>query len=235
MKNSREFLLKRETANDYNERLIVFTDIYTEYRKRMGKPLRILDIGCGKSVEMIRSKTEGDYYCGCDFFENVNVSLDQYVTLDFNEEKLSEKLPNTTFDVIYCGEVIEHLFSPDDLLDELKKLMHDESILILSTPNLGYYVNRILLLFGIAPLFLENSSRRKMGRVFQFLGEGNETEGHIKVFTYGALKELVDSCGFTTLRVVPVSIWGFWLDRVVQAFSKSLAADNVFVLKKKPD
>ena len=137
MKNSREFLLKRETANDYNERLVVFTHLCERYRKWAQKPLRILDIGCGKNVEMIRVKVDGDFYCGVDFFDRVNVTLDRYVSIDFNEEKLSEKLKGETFDVIFCGEVIEHLFSPDDLLDDLRTLMNSKSILILSTPNLG--------------------------------------------------------------------------------------------------
>lgn len=79
--------------------------------------------------------------------------------------------------MIFCGEVIEHLFSPDDLIDEIKTLMHSESILILSTPNLGYWVNKLLLIFGISPLCLENSSEIKLGRKFKFLGQFNKTEG----------------------------------------------------------
>jgi len=116
---------------------------------------------------------------------------------------------------------------------EMHKLMHDESILILSTPNLAYYMNRIMLLFGISPFFLENSSVEKLGRKFSFLGQGNPTEGHIKVFTYGALRDLILKEGYRIKDIVSSSgPWNFFLDDIVAKFSKSLSGTNIFVLEK---
>ena len=40
-----------------------------------------------------------------------------------------------TFDVIVCGELIEHISNPGLMLDGIKRFMHDESILIITTPN----------------------------------------------------------------------------------------------------
>jgi hypothetical protein len=103
--------------------------------------------------------------------------------------------------------------------------------LIFSTPNLGYYVNRILLLFGISPLFLENSSYNKLGRKYKFLGQGNVTEGHIRLFTYGALKDLFKLKNYKIVDTRPVSVWNFWPDKFISKISKSLSSDNVFILK----
>src|SRR5680860_24849 len=188
MKNIDEFLSKRQTASGFNIRLKYFISEYLKYKKTYPHPpIKILDIGCGHNCELFKYKLEEDKYYGCDFYDKINIRIDDYQKISLNEEKLTDKYEDKKFDVIFCGEVIEHLFSPDSLLDEIKKLMHENTILILSTTNLGDYMNRIMLLFGISPFFLENSSEVKLGRKFRFLGQFNKTEGHIRLFTYLSL------------------------------------------------
>lgn len=224
-----------QTAQRAHDRLKVFVREYRRYRakRNQDRPLSILDIGCGQDAQLAKFKAAGDFYAGCDFFESVNVKLDDYRRIDLNEDKLSEKFAGQKFDVIFCGEVIEHLFSPDDLLKEMRELMGDESVLILSTPNLAYYLNRLMLLFGISPFFLENSSEVKLGRKLRILGQGNKTEGHIRVFTYGAMIDLIRKEKMKIIKVIGVpGPWSFWPDRAVSFFSRSLAAGNVFILKK---
>lgn len=231
-KNYDQFLDRKETAYASWLRLDVFGKLYLQYKEEQEKPLEILDIGCGKEVFLKKFKAKDDRYYGCDFYSKPNVKLDGYTKIDLNKEQLNVKLNNKKFDVIFCGEVIEHLFSPDDLLDEIRNLMHKDSILILSTPNLGYYVNRVLLLLGISPLFLENSSYFKLGRKFKAFGQGNTTEGHIRLFTYGAIRDLIKMKKFKIEAVEPVMIWNFWPDKLIGRISRSLSPDNVFILKK---
>ena len=238
MKNTNEFLSRRRTASRFRVRLRYFVRQYLEYKKTHHHlPIKILDIGCGHNCELFNYKLGEDKYFGCDFYETIDIKIDDYKRINLNEERLTDRYKNEKFDVIFCGEVIEHLFSPDELLDEVKKLMDRDSILILSTPNLGYYLNRIMLLFGISPLFLENSSEVKLGRKFKFLGQFNKTEGHIRLFTYGALKDLLKMKGFQIIKVKSITIWDnvpIWdyvFDRAIGLLSKSLSADNVFTVK----
>jgi hypothetical protein len=105
-------------------------------------------------------------------------------------------------------------------------------VLILSTPNLGYWVNRLLLLVGISPLFVENSASVKLGRRFRFLGQGNATQGHIRLFTYRAARDLLELQGFELLRTRSVPFWSFPVDRLVCRVSRSLAPDNVYVARR---
>lgn len=226
---------KRETAQEINERLKIFISEYKDYKKTHTHPLKILDIGCGKNPQILPYKFPKDHYYACDYYKRINKKVKQYKSLDLNTDNLSEKFSLQKFDVIFCGEVIEHLFSPDHLLNEIGKLMNDDSILILSTPNLGYYVNRIMLLFGISPLYLENSSELKLGRKFKIFGQGNSTEGHIKVFTYGALLDLFKIQKYKIVKITSSSTWSFFLDKIIPKISKSLSATNVFVLKKLSD
>lgn len=230
--NYNNFLKNRETAQNLNNRLKIFINEYANHRRKHNHPLKILDIGCGKDPQILNFVSREDLYSTCDYYESINKQVYSYKQVDLNCEKLSEKFPNQKFDVIFCGEVIEHLFSPDYMLAEIKKLMHKDSILILSTPNLGYYVNRLMLLVGISPLYLENSSEYKLGRKFRIFGQGNTPEGHIKVFTYGALLDLFKIQKFTIIKTISCSTWSFFLDKFISKFSKSLAAANVFILKK---
>jgi SAM-dependent methyltransferase len=233
----REFLLEHETAStlEGSERLAIFVEQYRRHRAAAARrPLRILDIGCGRDAYLAETIDAIDEYWGCDFYESPRRTLAHYLQIDLNEQRLSDELRTEQFDVIFCGEVIEHLFSPDDLLDDMRALLREDGILILSTPNLGYYPNRLLLLLGISPLFLENSSRRKLGRRLRLLGQGNTTEGHIRLFTYRALRELIAISGFEVVSVTPSRIWNLPFDGLVCRFSRSLAPDNVFVIRKRP-
>jgi len=232
MKNAKEFLTKRQTSSGFNTRLKCFVGQYLNYKKKYPNPIKILDIGCGANCVLFKHKLGEDKYCGCDFYDKINIEIDDYKSINLNEERLTDEYKGEKFDVIFCGEVIEHLFSPDNLLDEIKELMHEDSILILSTPNLSYYPNRILLLFGISPFFVENSSELKLGRGLKMLGQGHLTEGHIRVFTHGALKDLLKLKGFKIISITPVPVWNYILDRLICRLSKNLSANNVFVLKK---
>lgn len=233
MKNYREFYSQMNTAQLFNYRLKIFIDEYQEYRNKHPHVLKILDIGCGKKAELFNYIIKDDCYFACDFYETIDIQTDNYMKVDLNEDNLSELYFNQKFDVIFCGEVIEHLFSPDNLIEEIKKIMHSESILILSTPNLSCYLNRILLFIGISPLFLENSSEVKLGRKFKVLGQHNKTEGHIRLFTYGALIDFLKLKDLKIIKIIPTYVWDIFFDKIICSFSKSLAQNNVFILKKK--
>jgi SAM-dependent methyltransferase len=229
-----EFLKGRKTAHafDVNNRLSLFIDAYKQHRAALGRPLRVLDIGCGTDpVLAVRVEPEDEYH-GCDFYDRIEQEIDAYVQIDLNRESLASRLEGSTYDVVFCGEVIEHLFSPDALLRDVKTLMSHDSVLVLSTPNLGYWLNRLLLLAGISPLYLENSAETKLGRFTKRLGQGNPTEGHIRLFTYRALLDFVDRLGFVVVETTGTYTWAFPPDRLIARLSHSLAPSNVLVLKR---
>lgn len=196
--------------------------------------MRILDIGCGLEPALLRFKAPGDTYHGCDFYRERPHGIDQYTQLDLNRDSLTALVGKAQFDVVFCGEVIEHVFSPDALLREIRTVMRRDAILVLSTPNLGYWLNRLLLLVGVSPMFLENSAERKLGRFTRLLGQGNPTEGHIRLFTYRALRDLLELLEFEVVSVTPTYVWRLPPDLVISRLSKSLAATNVFVLRLGP-
>ncbi|HEX6458338.1 MAG TPA: class I SAM-dependent methyltransferase [Thermoleophilaceae bacterium] len=228
-----QFYSHVETANlELNPRLRVFIDEYRRVQSSAGRPLRVLDVGCGRRALLSKEVAGVDEYWGCDIAPDQEVDLDHYRRVDINERSLKE-LFDGRFDVIFCGEVVEHVFNPDALIADLRDMLADGGVLVLSTPNLGYWLNRLMLLVGISPFFLENSAHKKLGRRFTFFGQGNETQGHIRLFTYRAMRDLAADLGLRLVRARAVPVWANPVDRLICRVSRSLSPDVVYVLVRR--
>lgn len=226
----RDFYARRGTGIQVNTRLALLLKLYQQHREALGRSVSVLDVGCGHEAVLLKHLHPADQYTGCDIVPPV-VSVPAFVAVDLNEDSLAETFSGATFDVIFCGEVIEHVFNPDALLEGLRALMSRSSILLLSTPNLAYWANRLLLLTGISPLFLENSSRTKLGRRWKRLGQGNPTEGHIRVFTHRAMLDLIRLQRLEVAGVYSVPSWNLLIDRLLCRISHNLAPVNVYKLR----
>ena len=199
----------------------------------------VLDIGCGRGalLQIVKERFSPSRLVGVDVAPNTpqymrELSMEGYAKdassgLDFGDE---------SFDAVICGEVIEHVIDTDRLVSEIKRVLKPNGIMILTTPNLAYFVNRFMLLAGLQPLFTETSLHQNLGRRWRFLGQGGSTQGHLKVFTLGALRELIEEAGFSEpkiegYRFFQNGIRGF-IDGIA-ARKPSLAAGFVVVARKR--
>jgi len=161
-------------------------------------PERVLDLGCGRGqlLRMLAARHPADY-TGLDAAPEVATSGWTYRSGD-----LTARLPfaDGSFDLVVAGEVIEHVPHPDDLLREARRVLAPGGTLVISTPNLVCWANRVLVPLGVQPLFTETSSHVALGRRLRVLGQGNEVQGHLKVFTSRSLQELLEREGFEVRR-----------------------------------
>jgi SAM-dependent methyltransferase len=199
---------------------------------------RLLDIGCGpgRNLEAIHRVRPGADLHGIDIGRGVEGVL-QELGFTGHQCDASEKIPypDAFFDAVVCGEVIEHVVDTDNLLREVRRVLIPGGTLIITTPNLAYAVNRIMLLFGLQPFFSETSMQCNLGRRFSFLGQGNEVQGHLRIFTLPALLDILRLNGFqvqstTGYRWIQKGIAGK-IDAVLR-LKPSLAAG--FVISAKP-
>lgn len=106
--------------------------ILKDYLKKSIQHFRILDIGCGN----------GEI---CDFFSKEN---DQYATDVVDQRRKiksdvkftlveSEKLPfaDNFFDIVISNQVIEHLGDQDLHLREINRILKNDSVCYIATPN----------------------------------------------------------------------------------------------------
>lgn len=159
---------------------------------------KLLDVGCGDGSFAARFKQ----YCrvtGVDVSQCA-VELANKAGIDARRVDISrEVLPfeDGFFDLVYMGDIIEHLLNPDFAISEVFRVTRPCGFLILSTPNLASWLNRLLLLVGMQPMFTEVSTVRGFGRpgwrVFSVVG-------HLRLFTYRALKEFLAFHGFNIIE-----------------------------------
>jgi len=131
------------------------------------------------------------------------------------------------YDTIMMLDVIEHLADPEDFLDRLRcQFDHEPKILIMSTPNIAFGVQRLSLLFG----------------QFNYGRTGILDRTHTRLFTFRTLRHLLRDAGFTirVMRGVPApfplvagdTVGGalLWFNRVLIRLSKTLFSFQIFVV-----
>jgi len=114
------------------------------------------------------------------------------VRVDLSNEELP--FQSNCFDMISAIDLIEHLFDPDHFLREVNRVMRNRGFLVLTTPNLAFWGNRVLLLFGYQPLMSEPSTKFAAG--YLFVPKGFHPAGHIRLFTLRALEDMLRANNF---------------------------------------
>ena len=185
-------------------------------------PASTLDIGCGRGFLLDLQARRGlTGLAGVDVYDDVTDERFDYVRADVTQ---ALPIPDATFECVIAGEIIEHVPNPDDFLREIRRVLKPGGTLIVSTPNLVSWANRILVPLGVQPLGTETSSEISLGRRHRVLGQGNQVQGHLKVFTHRALGEILERYGFTvTQRLGVPAFFPKPIDRIDRLIAKRVA------------
>lgn len=211
-------------------------------KERHNSP-KLLDIGCGdgaftfqlartlKCSEVIGVDISKESLEICSF----NQRLSKSYCLDIEKEFIP--LPDSYFDFVYAGEIIEHLIDTDRLLDEIHRLLTPEGIAIIDTPNLASLLNRIALFLGFQPYLSSVSLKYNVGKLLSPSKASGEHVGrHIRLFTKRSLKQLLELHHFRIIKTCGAGMSEETnLSRLSnKAFSSitSLAPIMIFVVKK---
>jgi len=92
-----------------------------------------------------------------------------------------------TFDYVYAGEIIEHVFNTHSFLDEINRVIKTEGTVVLTTPNLAKIDDRLKFLIGKTP--------RQIAHLHPFLYL------HIRPFTYDLLRQALEEHGFSKVSL----------------------------------
>lgn len=197
--------------------------------KRTQSRMSLLDVGCGGASGTAHILSLNDHIDAI----GVDISLkslervrhDRMHVLCAELDGVSLPFKSNSFDIVVVDEVIEHLCNTDCVLREIRRVLVPGGTLLISTPNLASWFNRLMLLFGLLPAFAEVSYEKIYGR------PGRDVVGHLRLFTFRALTEMLTDHGFVVRRAR-----GTWfsalkglthhIDRVMSRFPR-LAADIV--------
>lgn len=176
---------------------------------------KVLDCGCGNCdfTEMIGRKICTNDICGVDIAEKSLQICEKknvkYCLADLNKPF---PFPNEVFDVICANQVVEHIFETDIFLKECYRTLKWGGYALISTPNLASFHNIISLIFGWQPMTSDVSYEFYVGNPLNPRNKelrGDRKLGHIRLFTYRALKELLKLHGFKIEKIVGVSFYPF--------------------------
>lgn len=198
---------------------------------------KVLDIACGVSL---LGKTFSDQVYGFDLNpQAVKVAQKNGIQAKVGDVEKKWDYPDNYFDIVIASHIIEHVVNPDQLILEAKRVLKKGGLLIVSTPNLAAWFNRILLLVGVQPFFTEVSTIDKtLGIKFtRKLIQLRSPLGHLRVFTLGSLKDILSMHGFKIIKISGAEFLAFpplllFIDRM---FAHIISfASNIIVIAKKP-
>ena len=152
---------------------------------------RVLDLGCaGGYVGTALRRQRGCRVTGVDKFPlGPGMELDEFIRHDLNSGFPAVDLRQ--YDYVLLLDVIEHLSSPEALVDELRaalKLSPSTKVLV-STANIGFFLNRLGLVLG----------------QFNYGKRGILDLTHARLFTFASFRRLFEQAGFRVrqMRGIP--------------------------------
>lgn len=150
---------------------------------------KILDIGCFDGILLSLVNNQDNDFFGLDasdwaieHMRKKEIKVQQF----FLDDKTKLPFENDYFDIVVAGEIIEHIFDTDFLLEEISRVLKPGGKLLMSTPNVASLGRRLFLFFGKSPI-IELSPNEA------------DSVGHIRYFTCKTLKNILEKHGFKTV------------------------------------
>jgi SAM-dependent methyltransferase len=89
----------------------------------------VLDVGCGRKP--YQHLTPATRYVGVDLDTPATRAL---AAADFYYDGRKLPFPDAGFDAVVCSQVLEHVFTPDAFLAEIRRVLRPAGVLLLATP-----------------------------------------------------------------------------------------------------
>jgi SAM-dependent methyltransferase len=154
----------------------------------------VLEVGCGTgraAGSWITSHCAA--YTGVDISENAvaearKLGLNAHVIQDASELPFA----GSSFDVVLCLEVLEHLFQPFLAAREILRVLRPGGVLLVTVPNVTHWQHRLFFfLAGGWDPSGDSLSRQEPWR-----------DPHIRFFTVGVLNRMLDAANFSHIHTI---------------------------------
>lgn len=189
----------------------------------IGKNKIVLEVGCSTGYVSSKLKENNCQVYGIELEQNdAEIAREHCVdVLNIDIEK-TETLPYAPeqFDVIIFGDVLEHLRSPETILNKLKQYLKAGGYIVVSLPNITYWSIRMKILMG----------------KFEYTDNGILDSTHVRFFNYKSAIELLEKSGYRIIKkdyvpptIFPITRFCYFFTRF---FPNLLAFQFIFVAVK---
>lgn len=146
----------------------------------------LLEIGCLSGDFLLKLNKIGWNCVGIEFSDACTKGIEKGLNILKHDVENGLPFDSEVFDVVYAGELVEHLADTDAFIKEVFRVLKKGGKIIITTPNIASLINRILLLFGKYPRYLEY----KTGGA-----------GHIHLYNLEKLRMQLEDHGFIMEQV----------------------------------
>jgi 2-polyprenyl-3-methyl-5-hydroxy-6-metoxy-1,4-benzoquinol methylase len=158
---------------------------------------RVLDVGCSSGYLARPLVARGCSVVGIELDERAAAAARTVCEEVLVGDAESMELPFApgSFDVVLCGDLVEHLRDPQRFLERVRPLLRDGGRLVLTTPNVANWTIRLGLLFGR----------------WRYTERGILDRTHAHLFTRNTLVETLAAAGYRVLELdftAPVPLIG---------------------------
>jgi len=147
----------------------------------------LLDIGCGQGYVARELAAKGCHVTGMDQYVPERTAANAGIDfIRWNLDRPEFPVNVSGFDQIMMLDIIEHLKEPEKFMDELRfAAICKRPEVVITTANIGFFVTRLMLLFG----------------QFNYGRKGILDATHTRLFTFRSLKALLEQSGYNILEV----------------------------------
>lgn len=140
----------------------------------------VLDLGCGLGGNLLAIKNAGMMVTGVTISQEEADGASHICPVFIHdlEKGLPPEVKVNCYDVVIAAHLLEHIFYPDHLLDDVQRVVRSGVIIVI--PNLLFWRNRLKMLFGI----------------FEYQDLGIMDYTHSRWYTFKTIKRLLVQRGF---------------------------------------
>ncbi|MGH7198632.1 MAG: methyltransferase domain-containing protein [Candidatus Omnitrophota bacterium] len=134
---------------------------------------KLLDVGCGPGFFLAEAKRQGWEVAGVDLSAWAKQYCKEHYGIEIAQGGLEQAAwPDQSFDVVVMNDVLEHLTDPKGTLREIRRILKNDGVLYISTPDINSFFSRVLRArwWGINKYHLFYFSRKTIERLFEVVG-----------------------------------------------------------------
>lgn len=149
---------------------------------------KVLELGCGEGGfgAMVKARFNAEVW-GIEYENDQGNIARQRLDRVFigDAAQLISSLPDGYFDTVICFDVLEHIYDPYSLLNELKSKLKPNAHIISSIPNMRYFRTLFDLIAN---------------RNWDYQANGILDITHVRFFTTNSIKKMYENAGYDVLR-----------------------------------